>query len=330
MSPRPSRRKSASVVRASTRPRRLVPFTVSATSCSDTTGLLDRRVERGLHQMRGDTLADTTPVACTSATVSSSAAPASAAPFTVSAAAGCPVIAASVDVAAHRRGAHPEQADGAARDAIVVVELDGGHHAREREVAAAARHLAEAEADPAVPHREPRRNEHLVVGQRGRPRAGEELAPPRSRAHRSARPPRTSRRARARPPAAPTPDRRARATRRPCRGCGSGSGRCTGSPGRAAGPTRRPRGSCSATACGVAAAIRSEPFAPGDALQLPDPGDVDEVLEPGEAQGEHRHEALTAREHLGVVAVLAQQRDHVGHRLGRVIVERRRVSRPGT
>ena len=44
-----------------------------------------------------------------------------------------------------------------------------GHHPRQREVAAASRDLAETEADPALPHREPRRDEHLVVGQRGRP-----------------------------------------------------------------------------------------------------------------------------------------------------------------
>src|SRR4029450_4373919 len=55
--PRPSRRKSARVVRAPPPPRRSVPFTVSATSCSDTTSLLDRRVERGLHQVRGHALA---------------------------------------------------------------------------------------------------------------------------------------------------------------------------------------------------------------------------------------------------------------------------------
>ena len=72
------------------------------------------------------------------------------------------------------------------------------------------------------------------------------------------------------------------------------------------------------------------PVPPSDALQLPDPGDVDEVLEPRQAQSEHRHEALTARQHLGVIAVLAQQRHHLGHRLGRVIIERGGFHEPGT
>ena len=67
---------------------------------------------------------------------------------------------------------------------------------------------------------------------------------------------------------------------------------------------RRPSASCSTSAWRVhGAAPCRVPFVPLDAPQLVDPVDVDEVLEPGEAQRQHRHEALTAGEHLGVVAV---------------------------
>jgi hypothetical protein len=65
----------------------------------------------------------------------------------------------------------------------------------------------------------------------------------------------------------------------------------------------------------VADAIRSVPFA-ARCPQLVDAREVDEVLEAREPQREHRHEALPAGEHLRVVAVLAEQRDDLGHDSG--------------
>ena len=70
---------------------------------------------------------------------------------------------------------------------------------------------------------------------------------------------------------------------------------------------------------------RASPFVALDAGELGDPVEVDEVLEPGQPQREHRHEALAAGQHLGLVAVLGEQRDGVGDRLGRVVLERRRL-----
>src|SRR5262249_37155633 len=61
-----------------------------------------------------------------------------------------------------------------------------------------------------------------------------------------------------------------------------------------------------------------------DALQVGDAVEVDEVVEAGEAQRQHRDQALAAGERLGVAAVLLQQADGIGRRLGRVVFERRR------
>src|SRR5438094_647012 len=47
-----------------------------------------------------------------------------------------------------------------------------------------------------------------------------------------------------------------------------------------------------------------------------------EVLEAGEAQGQHGDEALAAGQRLGVAAELAEQADGVGGRLGGVVLER--------
>jgi hypothetical protein len=54
---------------------------------------------------------------------------------------------------------------------------------------------------------------------------------------------------------------------------------------------------------------------------------IAEVLEPGEAQRQHRDQALAAGQDLGVVTVLAQQRHEIGDRLGRVVLERGRLHR---
>ena len=58
-----------------------------------------------------------------------------------------------------------------------------------------------------------------------------------------------------------------------------------------------------------------------DAAQPVNPVEVDEMTEAREAQREHRDEALTAGQRLGVVAVLGEQPDDVGHRLWRVVLE---------
>ena len=59
-----------------------------------------------------------------------------------------------------------------------------------------------------------------------------------------------------------------------------------------------------------------------DAAEVVDPVEVDDVLEAREPQRQHRHEALTARQHLGLVAVLREQRDDVGDRFRCVVLER--------
>ena len=59
-----------------------------------------------------------------------------------------------------------------------------------------------------------------------------------------------------------------------------------------------------------------------DAGQLADPVEVDDVREAGEPHRQQGHEALPAREDLGVIAVLSEQRRDVGHRLGGVVFER--------
>ena len=62
---------------------------------------------------------------------------------------------------------------------------------------------------------------------------------------------------------------------------------------------------------------------PCDALQLGDTVEVDEVRETGEAERQQRHQALTAGEDLGLVAVVGEQADGLGDGLRRVVLERR-------
>ena len=64
-----------------------------------------------------------------------------------------------------------------------------------------------------------------------------------------------------------------------------------------------------------------------DPAELVDAADVDEVVEVGEPERDHRHEALTSGEHLGAVAELREQRDGFVDALGGVIVERRGLHR---
>ena len=60
-----------------------------------------------------------------------------------------------------------------------------------------------------------------------------------------------------------------------------------------------------------------------DAVELGDAVHVDQMREARQPQCQHRHEALAAGEHLGVVAVLTQESDDIAGGLGRVVLERR-------
>ena len=72
---------------------------------------------------------------------------------------------------------------------------------------------------------------------------------------------------------------------------------------------RPPRRTRSMVAWVVPAPIHSVPLRRSMRAQLVHPAQVDEVLEDGQAQGQHRHEALAAGEHLGGVAELGEQPD---------------------
>ena len=67
--------------------------------------------------------------------------------------------------------------------------------------------------------------------------------------------------------------------------------------------------------CGRARADPQRAVATLDAPQLGDAADVDEVFEHGEAQREHRHEALAAGEHLRLVAELGEEVHRIRQRL---------------
>ena len=69
---------------------------------------------------------------------------------------------------------------------------------------------------------------------------------------------------------------------------------------------------------------------PFDAAQLGDARDVDQVREHGEAQREHRHEALAAGEHLRVVAEVGEERHGIGRRGRGVVLERCGLHAPRT
>ena len=61
------------------------------------------------------------------------------------------------------------------------------------------------------------------------------------------------------------------------------------------------------TASRVPAPTTSEPLRRSIPRQLVDAADVDEVVEAGQPQVEHRHQALAAGEHLGVVAEVGER-----------------------
>jgi hypothetical protein len=66
---------------------------------------------------------------------------------------------------------------------------------------------------------------------------------------------------------------------------------------------------------------------PADADEVGRPVEVDDVLEAGQPQRQHGDEALATGEGFGVAAVLAQQADDLGRRLGGVVLERCRLHR---
>ena len=75
------------------------------------------------------------------------------------------------------------------------------------------------------------------------------------------------------------------------------------------------------SACGVPAPIHTCVVAQLDVLEFVDPGDVDEVLEVRQPHREHRHQALSAGQDLGVLAVLAQHLHGLGDGVGAVVGE---------
>ena len=134
-----------------------------------------------------------------------------------------------------------------------------------------------------------------------------------------------------RPGRVPLPDirprgRHGRWTRRRCRGCGSGNARCTGWTARAAERCgrrlvrfHRRLGGAGTDVHGIRLLV--------DALHLGEPRDVDEVVEEGEPQRQHRHQALTAGQQLGLVTELPEQPGRLGDAVRAVVIEGRRLHR---
>ncbi len=124
-------------------------------------------------------------------------------------------------------GRRPEadQADGAAPDPVVGVELDADRRTRDREVAVPARELLDRESARARPRSGTTRRRGARRAPCSCSRGRRRSRPPRWCADPSARRPPCSRRAPGRRPGTRPPGRRARSNLRACRGCGSGSDR---------------------------------------------------------------------------------------------------------
>ncbi len=75
---------------------------------------------------------------------------------------------------------------------------------------------------------------------------------------------------------------------------------------------------------------RDRAVGPLDAGERRHPVEVHDVLEAREPQRQHRDEALPSGEWLRLVAVLGEQTDHVVDRLGRVVLEGRRLHGAGS
>ena len=136
-------------------------------------------------------------------------------------------------------GPEPQQSDRAAADPVVAIQLDGDCRAGDGEIAVPAGELLDGEAAAPAPDRKAHRGQQLVGLHGSAPQPGEEVRGGDACGRRvpTARPSR--RPAPARPRDIHRPGRRARWTRRRCRGCGSGSDRRTASRARAAGRWRR-------------------------------------------------------------------------------------------
>ena len=143
--------------------------------------------------------------------------------------------------------------------------LDHRADADHRPVLGAPGELLVAER-PAVKRRQPHLGDQLVRRERGGEVVAEQVAARRSRARRSARAPRPIPRPRAAPPAGPTPGRRARASRRSCRGCApAGRRSCRG---RVRGQRRARRGPASSRVRGASLRSANSPFSARDTAQL--------------------------------------------------------------
>ena len=111
--------------------------------------------------------------------------------------------------------------------------------------------------------------------------------------------------------------------RRPCRGCGSGSAPHAST----AALQQRMRSRKPRVVLDVAPAHHgAEPHAVGgdpDLAQFVQLAQIDQQLRRGEAERQHRHQALPAGDHLGLAVVRGEQLDGFGERGRTGIIERR-------
>ncbi len=236
----------------------------------------------------------------------------------------CPVTAVWVDTA--RRGVEPRPSrPRPQRDhAVVVVELDGHGHPGDGEVAVAPGELLDGEADAAGPHREPHAGEQLVVRQGRGPQPLEEVVDG---------------------DVAATSGRggldggiEGQSHRRVLGGRVGVGHRATeraavadlevSDERRGPGQQRHAAGHLRAVLDGGLGGAGPDPHravAALDAGELGQPGDVHQVLEGGQAQGQHGHQALTAGQQLGLVTQRGQQLGGVGDGVGPVVGEGSRL-----
>ena len=222
-----------------------------------------------------------------------------------------------------RHAAEPEERDSGAHHPAVLVQLDAARDAGEREIAVAARDFLDREAGSTRPHWEAHPRQQLLRRQRRLPRPGEEL-----RCGDSAR-------------AAGRRDIELGIERQ---GDGRQLARGVGVRDRAAHraavadlevPDERRRKAeergrsrgITALELGLAGhrPDRDRAVGPLDAGERRHPVEVHDVLEASQPQRQHRDEALPPGERLGLVAVLREQTGHVVDRLGRVVLEGRRL-----
>src|SRR5581483_7871775 len=169
-----SRRKSASVLRASTYPRCRSPFTVIVTRCSPTRCLQCCR-QRALHDVRADRSAVPRRRVDVLGRFEISDGELTDLLQRICPGPGCRAHERRPRCRrAHRRAPHAEQRDRRAPD-LVAVELDAARHTDEGEVACTARDLIDRKPAAVAPHREADAREQLVWLECRGPRAGEEV-----------------------------------------------------------------------------------------------------------------------------------------------------------